>query len=106
MSWTALRTQKTMSEKSNKGVLARGLIQCSGEHGSISVNYEEHGSRDGRLLVAVDGHLLDARQLRSVADALTSSEENLSKMRKRYAGLLLAHLSLLDADESADRQKG
>lgn len=87
------------------GVLAQGIVQCSGEHGSISVNYHEHGSRDGRLLVGVDGHLLDARQLRGLADALACSEENLSKMRKRYAELLFTHLSLQDSDQGPDNQR-
>ena len=87
-----------MNDNKIKGTHAQGMIQLTADYGNIPVDYREHDARDGRLLVAVAGCPLDARQLLSLAEALTAAEETLRKGRERYAAMWLAHLSL-EAEE-------
>lgn len=69
--------------------LASGTIPfIVGQGATVSLSYEEHESRNGRLLVdlsTVGG--LDCRQLRELAEQLEVQETKLREGRRRYARL-------------------
>jgi hypothetical protein len=73
--------------KEKKGMHAAGMIGIRPGYGHVSIEYREHDSRDGRLLVMLDGYPLDARDLTALTQELLKKEQELDKMRKLYAEL-------------------
>ncbi len=70
--------------------------------GCIEITYAEHESRDGRLLVSVDGNHLNSAELFALVENLGRKEKNLAEGRRRYANMAMAHLPLqcLDPDSN------
>lgn len=68
------------------GKLKTGQLQIKAGYGNVLIDFREHDTRNGKLLVPVDGNPLDARELRDLASLLEKEEEKLQTGRARFQG--------------------
>ena len=94
----------------SSSTLSRGRIELRTGYGYANVEYREHDTRNGTLLVELSGSPVNAEQLRVAADLLEKEEADLRKGRAIYqaaASNLLVHPALEygseeDVDEDQD----
>jgi len=68
------------------GILCVGNFQVKADYGNLLVEYREHDSRNGKLLINVDGSPLSSVQLRKIVQFLEKEEEKLRIGRERFGG--------------------
>jgi hypothetical protein len=89
-----------------KPQLCCGVVTITRAEVCIEIAYEEHESRNGRLLVSHEGHALTADELSALADLLRAEEMKLAKGRARYADMLMAYYALQYENHSPNQPIG